>query len=192
LLLFLAGHGAMVGQRYYFIPHDFQTRPGKSRDDDVRDQGVAVDVLGDFLSSGPALKRLLILDTCASGGAVDLFRVASRNPFVFRGEVERLSRSQGVHMVAASAATEEAKELEALGHGVLSYALLAGLRAVNQGPLQRKWVQASGPEQTVDVLEWFSFAAGHVPRLTRELCGQEQNVHTAGKGSSFPVLTLQR
>jgi hypothetical protein len=190
LLLFLAGHGAMVGQRYYFIPHDFQTHPGKSRDDDIRDQGVAADVLADALSSGPALKRMLILDTCASGGAVDLFRVASRNPFDFRGEVERLSRVQGVHVLAASAATEEAKEPEELGHGVLSYALLAGLKSGHTGPLERKWVQPSGPEQVVEVLEWFSFAAGHVPRLTRQLCGQEQNVHTAGKGSSFPVLPL--
>jgi uncharacterized caspase-like protein len=190
LLLFLAGHGAMVGQRYYFIPHDFQTRPGKTRDEDIRDQGIAADVLADFLSSGPALKRMLILDTCASGGAVELFRVASRNPFALRGEVERLSRSQGIHVLAASAANEEAKEARELGHGVLSYALLAGLKAVPSGPLERTWAQPSGPEQVVDVLQWFGFAAGHVPRLTREFCGQEQNVHTAGRGASFPVLPL--
>jgi hypothetical protein len=33
----------------------------------------------------------MIPDTCASGGAVDLFQVVSRNPFALRGEVERLS-----------------------------------------------------------------------------------------------------
>jgi len=150
-----------------------------------------VDVLGDFLSAGPALKRMLILDTCASGGAVDLFRVASRNPFALRGEIERLSRSQGVYVIAASAATEEAKEPEGLRHGVLSYALLAGLRAVPSGPLERIAVQPSSPNQVVDVLEWFSFAAGHVPRLTKEFCGEEQSVHTAGRGASFPVLPLK-
>jgi hypothetical protein len=190
LLLFVAGHGTLVGQRYYFIPHDFRTQSGKSRDEDVREQGIPADILSDFLSSGPALKRMLILDTCASGGAVDLFRVASRNPFALRGEIERLSRSQGVFVLAASAATEEAKEPEPLGHGALSYALLAGLKAVNKGPLEGRSAQPSGPQQLVDVLEWFGFAAGQVPRLTREYCGQEQNVHHAGKGSSFPVLPL--
>jgi len=190
LLLFLAGHGTMVGQRYYFIPHEFRTRIGCCRDDDVRAQGVAADVLSEFLASGPARKRMLILDTCASGGAVDQLRVASRNPFAFRSEIERLSRSQGVHVLAAAAATEEAKEPEALGHGVLTYALLAGLQAVDKGPLLGKSVQPAGQEKVVDVLEWFGFAAVQVPRLTREYCGQEQNVYTTGRGSSFPVLPL--
>lgn len=190
LILFLAGHGAMVGQRYYFIPYDFHNRPDKRVEEDIRQQGLPVDVLGDFLAMGPALKRMLILDTCASGGAVDLFQIASRNPFALRGEIERLSRSQGVYVIAASAASEDAKEAEDLGHGVLTYALLAGLKAVDAGPLERISIQPSNPNQVIDVLEWFSFASGHVPRLTEELCGQEQSVHMAGRGSSFPVLPL--
>lgn len=190
LLLFLAGHGAMVGQRYYFITQEFRNQPDKSRDEDIRRQGMPVDELGDFLSMGAALKRMLILDTCASGAAVDLFRVASRNPFALRGDIERLSRSQGVYVVAASAATEEAKEADELGHGILTYTLLAGLKAVHRGPLERLAVQPSGPNQMVDVLEWFSFASGHVARLTKRYCGQEQNVHMAGRGGSFPVLPL--
>lgn len=169
---------------------EFEIHREASRDDDIRQQGLPADVLADFLSLGSALKRILILDTCASGGAVDLFQVASRNPFAFRGEIERLARSHGVYMIGASAATEEAKESEALGHGVLTYALLAGMRAVDRGPLERNWVQPQNPQQVVDVLDWFSFASGHVPRLTQEFCGAEQSVHTAGRGSSFPVLPL--
>ena len=64
------------------------------------------------------------------------------------------------------------------------------MKAVKSGPLERKWVQTANPGQVVDVLEWFTFAAGRVPRLAKEYCGHEQNVHTAGKGSSFPVLPL--
>jgi hypothetical protein len=41
-----------------------------------------------------------------------------------------------------------------------------------------------------DVLEWFSYAAGHVPHLTKEYCGEEQHVHLGGKGASFPVLPV--
>jgi hypothetical protein len=190
LLLFLSGHGAMVGQRYYFIPHEFRPATNAPLDDSIRDQGLPVDVLGDFLAMGSALKRMLIVDTCASGGAVELFQVATRNPFALRGEIERLSRSQGIYVIAASAASEVATEADALGHGVLTYALLAGLKAVKKGPLERTAVQPSNPNQVVDVLEWFSFASGHVPRLTRRFSGREQSVHMAGRGSSFPVLPL--
>ena len=82
------------------------------------------------------------------------------------------------------------REPETLGHGVLSYALLAGLKGVEGGPLERVSVQPSNPNQVVEVMEWFGFAAGHVGRLTREYCGQEQNVHTTSRGASFPVLPL--
>jgi hypothetical protein len=68
--------------------------------------------------------------------------------------------------------------------------MLAGLKAVDKGPLERKWVQTSSPQQVVEVAEWFGYVAGHVPRLTKEFCGAEQNVHTAGRGASFPVLPL--
>ena len=74
---------------------------------------------------------------------------------------------------------------------MLTYALLAGLKAVGRGPLERLSVQPSNPNQVVDVLEWFSFASGHVPRLTRQFCNAEQNVHMAGRGGSFPVLPLR-
>jgi len=190
MMLFLAGHGAMVGQRYYFIPHDFRVHRERTRNDDIREQGIPADVLNSFLSNGAARKRILILDTCASGGAVDLFQVGSRNPFAFRGEIERLSRSTGTYVIAASAATEEAKEPESLKHGVLSYALLAGLKAVDAGPLERTWVQPTNPNQVVDAMEWFTFAHGHVRWLTKQHCRQEQHVHSTTHGAGFAVLPL--
>jgi hypothetical protein len=191
LVLFVAGHGVMVGQRYYFIPHDFHATKDRKLEDDIRQQGLPADELTDFIGSGPALKRIVILDTCASGGVVSLFKVASRNPFAFRGEIEKLSRAQGICFLAASAATEEAKEPEALGHGVLTYTLLAGLKAVEGGPLEGKGLQPTGKAQVVEVVEWFSYANGHVGRLTKEYCGQEQNVQMSVQGQSFPVLPLK-
>jgi len=59
-----------------------------------------------------------------------------------------------VFTIAASAAAEEAKESKQLGHGLLTYALLAGLGAVKEGPLEGKRIEPSSPDQTVYVLEW--------------------------------------
>jgi uncharacterized caspase-like protein len=132
LVLFLAGHGAMVGQRYDFIPHDFRRR-APSIDDDVRAQGLPVDTLTETLGSAKALKRALIHDTCASGGALAVV-LKGRSRVGFRKTIEQQARTKGIFTIAASAATTEAQESAKLGHGVLSFALLAGLKAVDGGP----------------------------------------------------------
>ena len=191
LVVFLGGHGKMVGQRYYFIPHEFRFE-ADSFEDDIREQGLAADVLGEAISQVSASKRLLILDTCASGGALSISR-QGRDPFAFRGAIEKLGTSPGVFTIAASAAGEEAQEIAELGHGVLTYALLAGLRAVPPGgPLDNLAIQPAGPAGRADVLEWFSYASGHVPRLTKRYLGQEQDVQTSGHGTSFLVLPVMK
>jgi len=188
LAVFLAGHGSVVGQRYYFIPHEYRTKSDKL-EDDIREQGLAGDVLGDWLAAAPALKRVVIYDTCQSGGAISIERTA-RNPFAFRGALERLSRAQGVFTIAATAATDDAQEVPELGHGVLTYALLAGLGAVDAGPLKRQAVEPKSG-QVVEVRDWFSFAQDKVPVLTKYHFGQEQFVAFSGHGQSFPVLPLE-
>jgi uncharacterized caspase-like protein len=189
LLLFLAGHGAMVGQRYYFVPYELR-RNSEKLEEDLRSQGLPADELSDYLGSAKALKRLLILDTCASGGALGTV-VKPRSGFALRGAIERLSRSQGIFTIAASSASEEAQESAELGHGILSYALLAGLQGVEGGPLEGQHVEPSNPDRVVDVMEWFAFAAGHVPRLTEKYYGIAQDVQTSTVGMSFPVLPLE-
>ena len=188
LVVFLAGHGTMVGQRYYFVPHELRKQADRL-EDDIRKQGLPADEISDYLGTAKALKRLLILDTCSSGGALSS-ALRSRSGFALRGAIERLSRTQGVFTIAAAAATEEAQESKELGHGVLSYALLAGLKAVDGGPLEGRYVQPSNPERVVDVMEWFGFAAGQVPRLTEKLYGASQDVQMSTQGTSFPVLPL--
>ena len=191
LVVFLAGHGAVVGQRYYFLPHEYTPTAGGRAEDDVSRQGLPADELGDLLGLVPALKRVLVLDTCGSGAAVGLAG-GGRNPFAFRGAVERLGRSQGVFTLAAAAAGDEAKEVPELGHGVLTYALLAGLGGAAGGPLDGQPIKPTNPEGVADVLEWFGYASGHVPRLTKRYFGREQDVQSSGQGTSFPVLPVAR
>lgn len=185
-VVYLSGHGTMVGQRYYFIPHDFHGE-ANSLEDDIRALAIPADILGDAISEIPAKKRILIFDTCASGGALEVNR-QGRDPFAFRGAIEKLGQQEGVFTLAACSAGAEAQEIEELGHGVLTYALLAGLKAVRSGPLEGLSVQPASPDGMADVLEWFSYASGHVPRLTKRYLGREQEVQVAGQGVSFPIL----
>ena len=188
LLVFFAGHGTMVQQRYYFVPHEFKTK-ANSLEADIRKQALPVDELGDWLAAVPSLKRMLIFDTCQSGGVLGLSKGA-RNPFALRGAIERLSRAQGVFTIAAAASTADAQEIPQLKHGALTYALLAGLGAIDEGPLAETRIRTNDPDEVVDVLQWFSFASGQVPRLTAELLGSAQDVQTSGEGTSFPVLPI--
>ncbi len=187
LVLFLAGHGTTLGQRYYFIPHEFKAR-ADSLEDDIRSQALAGDALGDLMSRVPALKRVIIFDTCQSSSVLPVQRTV-RDPFAFRGALERLSRAQGCFTIAATAATSQAHEVDQLGHGLLTYALLAGVGAVKQGPLTGQTAADAG-QRTVEVRDWFSFAQEKVPLLTRLYLGEEQFVGFSGQGQSFPVLPL--
>ena len=187
LVLFLAGHGTTLGQRYYFIPHEFQNKSDRY-EEDIRQQGLPSDVLGDMLAKVPALKRVVIFDTCQSGGALALR--TTRDPFAFRGALERLSRAQGVFTIAASAASAEAQEVPDLKHGVLTYALLAAMGAVEQGPLATRGMKPKNDNKVAHIRDWFSFAQDNVPLLTKLYFNEEQFVGFTGQGESFPILPL--
>ncbi len=186
-VLFLAGHGTMVGQRYYFLPHEF-VGTAERLEEDIRRQGLPGDELNEALGKVPALKRVLIYDTCQSGGAVALTRTA-RNPFAFRGALERMSRATGTFIIAATAASAEAHEIEDLEHGVLSYTLLAGAGAPVPGPLRNQPIR-SPDDKTLDIREWFNYAQDKVPNITRLYLGEEQFVEANAAGSNFPLLPI--
>ena len=56
LIVFLAGHGTTVGDRYFFIPHEFHPRDGVAFEAEVKKQGLSDDELGDWLCTVPAKK----------------------------------------------------------------------------------------------------------------------------------------
>jgi uncharacterized caspase-like protein len=190
MALFLGGHGTMVGQRYYFIPHEFLSDGGTSLEEDIRDQALAADALGDAISKVPTQQRMLILDTCASGGAITLNRQGA-DPFAFRGAIEQLGKKGGTFTLAASGSTEEALEVKELRHGVLTYSLLAAAGAIDSGPLADRILQPAAPGGVADVLEWFSYASGTVPRLNKTYFKREQQVHLGGQGQAFPILSVR-
>lgn len=209
LVLYIASHGIALGQRFYVLPHDFRlAKPEEkgsppttttgialrgyrtvddAREAAVRQKAIAIDELGEVLATVPALKRVLIFDTCHSGGAVALAG-KKENPFAFRGAMERFSRAQGVYCLSATAADELAAESKKLGHSILTYALLAGAGAVKEGPLAGRTIGVD--KQPLDVLEWFRFARGQVPALYEKYVGRPQQVELSGEDQpGFPLLT---
>jgi WD40 repeat protein len=188
-VVYLAGHGVVVGGRYFFIPYEFRAREGVATRKDLEEHALSVEDLEAYEKKVAARKRIVVLDTCHSGAAI---RFSTGDTFALRGAVERLNRTEGVFLIAAAPAGVEAREPEALAHGVLTYALLAGLGAVRGGPLKGEAVKPISPDGVADVLEWFLFASHHGPLLYEKLYGRPQLIEMgARKGSSFPLLPVR-
>jgi hypothetical protein len=122
VILFFASHGLTVGQDYYFAPAD-------ARIDVGLDKSVTEDdlVLDTFLSWKDlfepmrlaAGKRLMIVDTCASGdvsGPADLFNLQKR------------SASSKIAFMTASAGSELSQELNREQQGLFTFSVLTALR----------------------------------------------------------------
>jgi len=184
LLLYFAGHGASAkvdGQDVYFY------LTADSRGANVSDTSIARDAISSvelkrlLTRKNMPLKQVLILDTCASGALAAQFTKLSERRAVPAADakvMEMLKDRSGMHILMGSAA--ESYEASQFGQGLLTYALLLGLRTMDLGE--------SG---SIDVVNWFNFAQKKVPELAREVGVNQQPVLSSPKGQPFPVGMLK-
>jgi WD40 repeat protein len=185
VLIYLAGHGVGLEQRYYFLPHEMRSEVDE--DAAVRKYGISETALGDVLHRIPALKEVLILDACQSEAALPVVArlVGFREPNAAQTKaMKMLARAKGVYLIAASTKQQYAREIPELGHGVLTSALLTALG--ERGPPAA--LSAQGDEVTV--LSVVQYINRRVPELTEEYSGgAKQYPVTSATGMDFPLLT---
>src|SRR5262249_51969245 len=161
--------GDAVGERYCFLPHDYSPSPDRSREDNLSDQALTAEEVGKALARCVAQRRLLVLDTCSSGAAVDaLLKIWGSRPKGgpdFQKAVERLNRSEGCHVLAAAPLGKEAQEAAELRSGLLTYALLAGLHAAEGGPLKGQGAAVNPSDQVIDVQDLMSYVTREADNL---------------------------
>lgn len=185
-LLMLCGHGVMIHQQYYFVPHDVKWTSSEPSEEDVRRQGLSREDLDRAVQEISALSRVMVYDTCQSGAMTGM----GGSDSTFVKAMESSNREQGAYVIAASAALQSAREWTELGHGVLTYTLLAGAGAVREGPLTGRQVDKGEKDRVLNASDWATFAQRHVPVLTKERFGQKQlpSIHIFGE--DFPLLPL--
>lgn len=177
----LAGHGATVGQLYYYYPTDFPFEDDHQPADSViRENGIGGDVLNDWINSVPAMKRIVIYDTCQSEAAL------KRSAMEERKAMEMLSKMTGCYTIAAASGKEDALELTDVGHGVLTYALLGGLGVAEKGLLKGR--SAPTQEGLIHVRDWLGFAQDNVGKLSELSFGKEQRAIFQSGANNFPIL----
>jgi WD40 repeat protein len=178
LVVYLSGHGVMSSGDdgdYYYLTREAQGL--NLADPAVRKLwGISGSELTDWVKDIKAAKQVMVLDTCAAGGAAEKITTSRA---ITRGQIlalDRLQERTGFHVLAGAAADKKSLESSRYNQGILTYALLAGMKGA-----------ALRDGEFVDVATLFNYAADQVPQLAKNIGGiQSPRVMTA-KGSTFDI-----
>jgi WD40 repeat protein len=174
-IFYYAGHGSMVDDKFYFIPTESLRLYDASS---LQKDAIEASILQEKLKHIKALKQLIVMDACQSGGSVEL--LATRGAGEEKA-IAQLSRSAGIHVMASAGSEQFATEFRELGHGLFTYVLIQALKGEADG---------APKDGKVTIYELKSYIDDQVPEMTRKLKGKPQYPYTFSRGQDFPV-TLQ-
>lgn len=175
VVVYLAGHGELLEDgEWYFLPYDV-VYPEKP--EQVRRLGISSSELNAEIAKIGGRKVMLLIDSCKSGGALSKFR-----GFEERKAMRQLARATGVHIVAATAQDQYAVELNKLGHGLFTYAVLEALAGNADGG--RK-------DGFVSVREMLAYIEDRMPELSMRERSSPQYPVIDSRGMDFPLAVAQ-
>ena len=157
VVVYFAGHGVARGERFYLLTHEFG-EGGRRGAEGLRGHGMSDEELESAFEPVAADKGLMVIDACNSGQALGAER-AGRGPMNSKG-LAQLAYDKGMYILTAAQSQQAALEVERLGHGLLTYAL------VEEGP-GRARAERNRDGRIVE-REWLDYAAERVPRLQVE------------------------
>ena len=172
-IFYYAGHGSMVDDRFFFIPSESVRLYDLSS---LQREAIEAGVLQDKFKNIQALKQLIIMDACQSGGSVEL--LATRGAAEEKA-IAQLSRSAGIHVMASAGSEQFATEFAELGHGLFTYLLIKALEGDADG---------APKDGKVTIYELKSYLDDQVPEMTRKLKGKPQYPYTFSRGQDFPIV----
>jgi uncharacterized caspase-like protein len=179
-LFYYAGHGVMSTEatpQFYLVPPEVEQLYGN--DALLAERALSAEQLQTIAHQIQAQKQLFILDACQSAGAIQSL-VATRGAAEEKA-IARLARATGTHWITATGTQQFAAEVESLGHGVFTYALLEALEG-----------SADNGDGQLTVRELDAFLQSRVPELTREHRGSPQYPASYGFGQDFPFALISR
>ncbi|MFC2125762.1 caspase family protein [Bacteroidota bacterium] len=170
---FYAGHGSMVNDNFYFIPTESVRLYEESA---LQKEALYAGLIQEKFKSIKALKQVVIIDACQSGGSAEL--LAQRGATEEKA-IAQLSRSAGVHVMASAGSEQFATEFKELGHGLFTYALLEALGGKADG---------APKDGKVTIYELKSFLDSFVPDYSEKIKGKPQYPYTFSRGHDFPMV----
>ena len=177
-IFYYAGHGVMsepteqTKRDFYIVPFDITNLYNPRQ---LQAKGFSATELKRFSAKIPALKQVVFLDTCQSGGAVQTFAMRGAAE---QKAIAQLSRSTGQVVLAAAGSEQFATEFAELGHGVFTYALLQGIKGFADG---------GSKDGKITINELSAYLEDLVPELSQKYRGESQYPNRFGYGQDFPV-----
>jgi hypothetical protein len=171
--MFYAGHGSMLDEKFYFIP----TEVVRLYDaDKLKEFAIADTQMQDMLKDIKALKQMIVLDACHSGASTEVLALRGSSE---EKALAQLSRTTGIHVLAAAGSEQTAAEFESLGHGLFTYLLLEALSGRADG---------APHDGKVTVYELRSYIDNLVPEYSLKYKGKPQYPNTFSRGNDFPLV----
>lgn len=175
-VFYYAGHGSMIDGKFYLV----SSSASRLYDGDkMSEYGIEAANLQQAMLDIKALKQLIVMDACQSGGSVEI--LAQRGAPEEKA-IAQLSRSSGIHVMAAAGSEQYATEFESLGHGLFTYALLKGLSGAADG---------APKDGKVTIYELKGYLDDQVPELSILYKGSPQYPHTFSRGQDFPIVIVE-
>lgn len=175
-IFYYAGHGSMVDGSFYLVSTNASRLYDNSK---INEYAIAASELQQAMLDIKALKQLIVMDACQSGGSVE---VLAQRGVPEEKAIAQLSRSSGIHVMAAAGSEQYATEFESLGHGLFTYALLEGLAGAADG---------APKDGKVTIYELKGYLDDQVPELSIQFKGSPQYPHTFSRGQDFPIVIVE-
>ena len=185
VVLYLSGHGLSYGtgadNQFYYLTHEIQSEDMLSSADTRQKYTVSSGELTEWMTAIPALKQVLVIDACNSGKVVEELTSNTRN--LNSSQIRALDRMKdrtGMFVLSGSAADKVSYEASEFGQGLLTYAILQGMRGVA--------TRQTADGNYVDVMKLFQYARDEVPRLAESISGiQTPMLAFPNQGASFDI-----
>lgn len=187
VLVFFAGHGAPEvdlrglerdGLTKYLIPSDADPN-------DLYATALSMDEIHTIFGRIEADRVVVFLDSCYSGAAGGRTfasnRLRTRDLNVDDLFLERLTRSKGRAIIAASRTSEVSLEVVELGHGLFTYYLVQGLNGA--ADLDRDGI--------VTLQELYAYVEREVSRKSRAIGGNQHPVLKGEMEGPFPLASIK-
>ncbi|MGH9881062.1 MAG: caspase family protein, partial [Pyrinomonadaceae bacterium] len=191
LVVYLSGHGIALklnqdptkpgGDAYLYLTREvYTTAPSALADDKIRTATmVSSEELVQWIKEIPALKKALVLDTCAAGATAESL-IAKRDVTSDQIRVralERLKDRSGFFVLMGSAADKVSYETTTYRQGLLTYSLLEGLKGAK--------LHDGG---YANVGQLFDYAQDRVPQLAQNIRAiQQPRSLAADIGTPFDI-----
>src|SRR5579863_1480459 len=167
LVVYLAGHGEIVDNDWYFLPHDFVFTP-----EGIKKTGISATTWRDLLSRVGPQRVMILIDSCKSGGSIDTLATA-----IDRRLLRSLGRDAGVAILAGARRDQSAEEFPQLHHGAFTYVILQGVDGKAD----------TGHTGQITTNELLTYSTSELPLLTKKLINQMQVPVAYSRGEDFLV-----